>query len=258
MHADMRFPPPPPWGCVHCPYGARLTRRGPTQRHAGLILGAEVIGTAPLDCRTRALRVLAGRVALAARIDAFADTRGGGRDGRQGLDWRHELEVKIAKWQEPPPAKAKKALKAPDDRPRRKRGGRRYRKMKEKLGMTEMRKDANRQSFNTATGEYGDDVMGLTVGMLGQEGSGRLRITKKDNRAGAGGAKGGPASKRPRTGAGGTMTSQLTSSGLSSVFAMTPVMGLELVNPAAQAARLREANAKYFSASGTYSFVKRD
>ena len=122
--------------------------------------------------------------------------------------------------------------------------------------MTEMRKDANRQSFNTATGEYGDDVMGLTVGMLGQEGSGRLRVTKKDNRAG--GAAKGPAAKRARTGAGGTMTSQLTSSGLSSVFAMTPVMGLELVNPAAQEARVREANAKYFSASGTYSFVKRD
>lgn len=43
---------------------------------------------------------------------------------------------KIEKWQEPAPAKQTKVLPAPDMEPKKRRGGRRFRKMKERYGLT--------------------------------------------------------------------------------------------------------------------------
>ena len=78
----------------------------------------------------------------------------------------------------PEKAKTKKALPVPDDKPRKKRGGKRARKLKEKFGMSEMRKDANKRTFSNFEGEYGDDAMGLDMGMLGK-GAGKLRASVK-------------------------------------------------------------------------------
>ena len=46
-------------------------------------------------------------------------------------------------------------------------------------------------------------------------------------------------------------------SGMASSLAFTPVQGLELVNPEAQAQRVREANAKYFNTNAGFSNVKK-
>jgi hypothetical protein len=43
---------------------------------------------------------------------------------------KEEMVKKIEKWQEPPPAKTAKVLPVPDAEVRKKRGGKRYRKMK--------------------------------------------------------------------------------------------------------------------------------
>ncbi len=64
--------------------------------------------------------------------------------GESGRRLRSEIERKIEKWQEPPPAKPEKPLAAPDDKPRKRRGGKRARKIKEKYATTEVRKQANR------------------------------------------------------------------------------------------------------------------
>lgn len=55
------------------------------------------------------------------------DAHGGDAALTSGLGDRLRTEVaaKIEKWQEPPPGKTKKALPKPDEKPRRKRGGRR-------------------------------------------------------------------------------------------------------------------------------------
>jgi U4/U6 small nuclear ribonucleoprotein PRP31 len=45
---------------------------------------------------------------------------------------------------EPPPVKNIRALPAPVDGPKKKRGGRRVRQMKERYAVTELRKQANR------------------------------------------------------------------------------------------------------------------
>ena len=42
-----------------------------------------------------------------------------------GVKLREDIERKILKWKEPPPAKQEKPLPAPDDRPRKRRGGKR-------------------------------------------------------------------------------------------------------------------------------------
>ena len=60
---------------------------------------------------------------------------------------REEIEKKIEKFQEPPPVKAAKALPAPLEAPKKRRGGRRVRKMKERYAVTELRKQANRMNF---------------------------------------------------------------------------------------------------------------
>lgn len=52
--------------------------------------------------------------------------------GAKGRALREEIMRKIEKWQEPPPAKQPKPLPVPDAEPKKKRGGRRFRKMKER------------------------------------------------------------------------------------------------------------------------------
>lgn len=66
-------------------------------------------------------------------------------------------------------------LPVPDLEPKKRRGGKRYRKMKEKYGLTDVQKAANRIQFNKAEEEFldGEEVVGL--GMVGKEGTGKLR-----------------------------------------------------------------------------------
>ena len=86
---------------------------------------------------------MANKLTLAARVDSNHESR----TGEEGLKFRAEIDKKMDKWQEPPPVKNIKALPAPLDQARKKRGGRRARKAKEKLGATDMRKAANRTTF---------------------------------------------------------------------------------------------------------------
>jgi Prp31 C terminal domain len=56
-----------------------------------------------------------------------------------GRKFKTEMEAKIEKWQEPPPAKTVKPLPCPDGEAKKRRGGRRLRKMKERYGLTDVR-----------------------------------------------------------------------------------------------------------------------
>lgn len=69
----------------------------------------------PLSC-TR-------RLTLCARVDAHGGDAAVA--GELGAKFKAEVEAKVEKWQEPPPARTKKALPKPDDAPRRKRAGKR-------------------------------------------------------------------------------------------------------------------------------------
>mmetsp|Transcript_2130 Transcript_2130/g.8368 ORF Transcript_2130/g.8368 Transcript_2130/m.8368 type:complete len:488 (+) Transcript_2130:113-1576(+) len=158
--------------------GAKKRRRQASDRFSnpneGVIFESEIIQTTGPDLRMRACRVLCSKCVLAARVDAS----GGAPDGKFGMGYREELAKKIEKWNEPPPAKTAKPLPVPDERPGKKRGGRRHRKQKELYAMTDVRKQQNRMAFGKAEETYGND-MEDGLGMLGAEGSKKVRIQVK-------------------------------------------------------------------------------
>ena len=91
-----------------------------------------------------------------------------------------DCERCLDKLREPPPNRGPKALPAPDDKPARKRGGRRARKAKEATAMTDLRKQQNRMAFNKEEREigYGTGEGTVGLGMIGQENDGRIRAIK--------------------------------------------------------------------------------
>uniref|UniRef100_A0A7S2C7I0 Nop domain-containing protein n=1 Tax=Octactis speculum TaxID=3111310 RepID=A0A7S2C7I0_9STRA len=208
--------------------------------HTGLIYYSTAVQRAPPYLRMRALKLVAAKVALAARMDLHQKEP----SDALGRKLREEVDDKIDKWQEPPKAKTKKSLPAPDNRPAKKRGGKRARKHKEKFGMTEMRKETNRRTFSNFEGEYGDDAMGLDLGMLGK-GGGKLRMPQKKESKNAAKIK-----KRA------IQMSSGATNGLSSSLVFTPVQGLELANPTANEAKVSDANKKWFSQSNGFLSAK--
>lgn len=86
---------------------------------------------------------MGAKCVLAARVDACHEST----DGQIGQMFRDEIEKKLDKLQEPPPVKFIKPLPKPIEASRKKRGGKRVRKMKERYAMTEFRKNANRLNF---------------------------------------------------------------------------------------------------------------
>lgn len=87
--------------------------------------------------------MVATKCTLAARVDACHEST----DGQIGKMLKEEIMKKLDKLQEPPPVKFVKPLPKPIEASRKKRGGKRVRKMKERYAMTEFRKHANRMNF---------------------------------------------------------------------------------------------------------------
>ncbi|TPX54170.1 hypothetical protein SeMB42_g00406 [Synchytrium endobioticum] len=195
------------------------------QRHAGFLSQAEFILRLPTEYRAKAAKVFADKCALIARVDAARACP----DGSQGRTVREEVDRKVEKLQEPPPGQSVKALPVPAEGPKKRRGGRRARKQKERLQMTEVRKQQNRLVFGVAEEEIGHQF-GSTkgLGLAGQGGvPGKIRavVADKKNKVGINQKKYARFSQ-----------SSGATSGLSSSLAFTPVQGLELENPEARAA----------------------
>lgn len=110
----------------------------------GYIEQTEIFQGTPPSLRKPACKLLAGKSTMAARLDSL----GGDPTGETGRGYRDEIRKTIEKWQELPPAKRAKPLPVPDCKPaKKKRGGRRLRKMKQRYAMTDERKKANRMKF---------------------------------------------------------------------------------------------------------------
>ena len=208
--------------------------------HTGVLYFCDLVQQAPPALRKRCLKLVANKAALCARFDAFGD-RSKGVEAAQSF--REDIESKIEKACEPPKAQKVKALPPPDIMTgKKKRGGRRVRKAKEKTRPTEMRAQMNKRAFaHTLGGEYGDDSMGLDFGLLGKEG-GNLRATQKKEKQ----AK--VSQKRRKM----IQMSSGATNGLSSSLVFTPVQGIELANPDMMQGRVDAANAKWFSESSGF------
>ncbi|XP_027100321.1 U4/U6 small nuclear ribonucleoprotein Prp31 homolog [Coffea eugenioides] len=217
-----------------------------SQIHVGYLEQSEIFQSTPPTLRKRACRLLAAKSTLAARIDSIK----GDSTGKVGRSLRDEILKKIEKWQEPPPAKQPKPLPVPDSEPKKKRGGRRLRKTKERYALTDMRKLANRMAFGVPEESSLGDGLGEGYGMLGQAGSGKLRVSSAGPSKLS--AKVAKKFKEKQYGSSGA------TSGLTSSLAFTPVQGIELSNPQALANQLGSGTqSTYFSETGTFSKIKR-
>ncbi|XP_067250588.1 U4/U6 small nuclear ribonucleoprotein Prp31 [Chanodichthys erythropterus] len=223
--------------------------------HTGYIYHCDVVQSLPPDLRRKAARLVAAKCTLASRVDSFHESA----DGKVGYDLKEEIERKFDKWQEPPPVKQVKPLPAPLDGQRKKRGGRRYRKMKERLGLTEIRKHANRMTFAEIEDDAYQEDLGFSLGQLGKSGSGRVRQAQVNDSTKARISKSLQRTLQKQSMTyGGKSTVRDRSSGTSSSVAFTPLQGLEIVNPQAAEKKVAEANQKYFSNMAEFLKIKRE
>ncbi|KAK7498270.1 hypothetical protein BaRGS_00010530 [Batillaria attramentaria] len=222
--------------------------------HTGFIYYSDTVQKLPPDLRRKGARQVAAKCALAARVDSFHETM----DGKVGMDLRAEVEGKFDKWQEPPPVKTVKPLPAPIDQARKKRGGRRARKMKERLGLTELRKQANRMNFGEIEDDAYQEDLGFSLGTMGKAKSGKVRGPPVDSKTKARISKTlqQKLSKQNQTW-GGSTTVKKHVAGTASSVAFTPLQGLEIVNPQAAEKKAQEANQKYFSTTAGFLKVKK-
>lgn len=209
-------------------------------QHAGYLMECELVQGMPNYLKMKAVKAVAGKLALAARTDHVNVESGRNRTSDVGRKFQEELREKFGKWEEPDKAQVVKALPKPDLTTKKRRGGRRIRRLKERFEETDMMKQANRRAFSAESGEYGDDAMGLTLGMLdSKEAGGAMRNTVEKRKMRQANTK----ASRKRA----VQMSSGTTNGLASSMVFTPVQGLELVNPDANKERVRQANAKWFS-----------
>ncbi len=256
-------------------------------RNQGFLYQSSLIARFRPELKTQAMRIVSAKIVLAARVDRVHESP----DGATGADLREQCEKRLDRLTEPPPNKGQKALAAPDDKPSKKRGGRRARKAKEATAMTDIRKAQNRMAFGKEEQEvgYGTGEGTKGMGMIGQSNEGRIRALQVDQRTRAklskknpgwggaasvvgGGGGGGAASSLRGFGQGaGTTTSVLKGHGLKtsglatslgaggtvSSLAFTPKQGLELVDPKVRAEMERKAKVdqdRWFT-GGTFTQV---
>ncbi|KDN40513.1 Nop domain-containing protein [Tilletiaria anomala UBC 951] len=225
-------------------------------RHNGFIAQSDLVESTPEEYRRQAQRMVSAKAVLAARMDGAKSMR----DGSYGRKLYDELERKLEKLQEPPPSKMIKALPRPQEGGRKqRRGGRAARKMKEKYGMTELRKMQNRVEFGKAEEEAGafDDILGM--GMINSASTGRVRAQVADSKSRAKMSKRNInrlAALRGPTSSSLSAASALDSatSGTASSLSFTPVQGIELVDPSRNKTKVDEANAKWFK-EGAFSML---
>ncbi|KAL1723534.1 hypothetical protein EV715DRAFT_286401 [Schizophyllum commune] len=223
------------------------------RRHSGFVYQSEVVQHTPPEYQAKVQRTVGAKCVLAARMDLERKLR----DGSYGEQLREKIEKRIDQLAAPPPAKVTKALPIPNDGPKKRRGGRRARKAKEAYAQTELRKLQNRMAFGEAEEEVGafDQTKGL--GMIGV-GTGKVRAGMGEAKSRAKLSKANKlrtatltraAQQAQAGGSGGS-----SSSGFATSLSVTPAQGFELTNRAAAAARVKEANDRWFAA-GTFSFV---
>jgi RNA processing factor Prp31 len=170
---------------------------------------------------------------------------------KEGIMMKELIGKKMNKIIEPKQPVSKKPLPRPDDKPRRTRGGRRVRSIKQKYALTEIRAMKNRMKFGPE-GEVEYRETGKGFGLLGIGGQGgKMKTTAKTQKI---------TTKKQKMLALESQTSdrginQSSMSGLHSSVVFTPVQGIELINPELIEKRLNTAKEKYFSTTSGFSTV---
>lgn len=134
-------------------------------RQEGYIYYSELIQSQDIGSHKQMLRMVCAKVALAARVDASqVDNLDPTveRNDSLGIKWRDEIVKKIRKLREAPSIANTKALPIPEDKPKRKRAGRKFRKYKEQFKMSHLRQLQNRVEFgkqeSTVLDSFGEEI----------------------------------------------------------------------------------------------------
>lgn len=248
-------------------------------RHQGFLYHSPIIQSIPPEYRIKAMRMVSGKLILAARIDyVLASTtmsNGQGLDDSKGQEMKKQLQEKLEKLLEPPENKGPKALPAPIDKPSKKRGGRRIRKLKEQFKPTELQRTQNRVTFGVEEA-YDPDLADLggrlgsapTTSILEGESSvrGRIRNVGTDSKTKAKMSKSMAARLQQANNLGASNNANssrsvqannpdLFSNGMASTLNFSHNQGIELVNPALLNNKNQEkSNDKWFK-SGVFSMI---
>ena len=130
--------------------------------------------------KIKVLRRYENKTALAARKDAFINKSKLSPKENYGNELKKLIADKVDKIKNDVQPILKKPLPRPDDKPSKKRGGKRVRGIKKKFELTEVRKLKNRMKFGEPEAEYRDT--GIGFGMLGVGGIGSsLRVAINKN-----------------------------------------------------------------------------
>lgn len=214
------------------------------QHHVGVLAECDLVQSVPSYLQKKTLKVVAAKLVLAARCDFVNVDTGRKRSATSGIAFRQEILNKIQEWQAPHKAQVLKALPKPDLTIKKRRGGKRMRRMKERFEETELMKQANTRAFSLQSGEYGDDAMGRSMGMLDTEG-GQLRKTFQKRVMSQANTK--ASRKRDAHQMKAAAGSSTNANGLASSMVFTPMQGMELIDPDANRNRVKDANRKWFS-----------
>lgn len=220
--------------------------------HTGFVYYSDIVQDTPPDLRRKAARLVANKAILAARVDASHEAV----NGEIGQGFREDIEKKLDKLQEPPPVKFIKPLPKPLEGGKKRRGGKRVRKMKERYAVTEYRKHQNRMNFAEIEDDAYQDDLGYTRGTIGKKSTGRIRMPQIDEKTKVRISKKLQNNlQRQNQVIGTTTTIKKHVSGTASSVAFTPLQGLEIHNPGAAEKTLSEANLKYFSNTSGFMSV---
>ena len=130
--------------------------------------------------KIKVLKRYANKTALAARKDAFINKSKLSTKENYGNELKKLIADKFDRIKNDVQPILKKPLPRPDDKPSKKRGGKRVRGIKKKFELTEVRKLKNRMKFGEPEAEYRDT--GIGFGMLGVGGIGSsLRVAINKN-----------------------------------------------------------------------------
>ncbi|XP_010834559.1 PREDICTED: U4/U6 small nuclear ribonucleoprotein Prp31-like, partial [Bison bison bison] len=238
--------------------------------HTGYIYHSDIVQSLPPDLRRKAARLVAAKCTLAARVDSFHESTEGKVRAALASSWlvcglsvACLSSIEERSHQKTPlhgdsrgwgagvsSGPTQSGVPSPTLPPR-------YRKMKERLGLTEIRKQANRMSFGEIEEDAYQEDLGFSLGHLGKSGSGRVRQTQVNEATKARISKTLQRTLQKQSVVyGGKSTIRDRSSGTASSVAFTPLQGLEIVNPQAAEKKVAEANQKYFSSMAEFLKVK--
>ncbi|ODQ45414.1 hypothetical protein PICMEDRAFT_74173 [Pichia membranifaciens NRRL Y-2026] len=134
----------------------------------GYVYQSDPVKNVSDDFKKQAVRQVCAKISLSARIDRSV-SQTGTSNGTHGARWRDEIEKRLEKMMSPPDNVQIKPLPKPVDMKSKRRGGRKFKKMRQRMKMSEVEKAQNKMAFGeqelTKIDAFGEEV---GLGMLGK------------------------------------------------------------------------------------------